>query len=163
MSVSNITEKRMSRFSWNVQCRSDMRWKQSGTFWGCCIEPFGSGSIFLLCGFVLDGNIMEKRFDGFSWNFQHMLDNSQQNNLLGCFTPNYTLSRPPPPLPNPPPTHPATHTLGVASCLLATQWKKNDEWIFMKHIVYGGYHTRINLEHFGDVEFNLLWSLLLKK
>ena len=34
--------------------------------------------------------------------------------------------------------------------------KKVDEWNFRKFTEYGGYRTRNNVEHFGDVAFNLL-------
>ena len=36
------------------------------------LNPLNTGSIFLFSGFVIVGNIMETRADGFSWNFHEM-------------------------------------------------------------------------------------------
>ena len=83
LSVGNITEKCVNRFSWNFQDRSGII---QGTIWGMsCLNPWVLG--FFCCGKSMSAsNIMGKRMNGFAWNFQQGSDMRQGMtwNILGC-------------------------------------------------------------------------------
>ena len=55
------------------------------------LPPNSEGYVFTVVRWFVRlsvSSITEKRMNGFSWNFQDMLDPKHQNNWLDCFTPN---------------------------------------------------------------------------
>ena len=77
VSVSNITGNGWTDFHdiFNKVCTWDK--EQGGTFSGCCGSPLESRIIFLFLVSVFISDTMEKRMNGFSWNFHSMPDTAQ--------------------------------------------------------------------------------------
>ena len=84
VTVSNITEKRVNRFSWNSgQVGYDIE-NNLEHIEDIALNLLGPGSIYAFAGSVLASNIMGKRIHGFSWILQDMLEITQQNNYRDC-------------------------------------------------------------------------------
>ena len=93
--VSNITETQATGFSWNVQGKLDMK---QGTIWSISrmlsitrwiLDPF---FYFMDPCFI---STLWETVNGFSWNFQDMMDRIRQNIWFDCFIPTYTVWRSP--------------------------------------------------------------------